>query len=558
MRRLIRFVLSAAVFGLGLVVGGSISINKRAADFSAGVERRLAEGGSVSQPRSPSSKVHFATQDELVTALMSTVAERDPLLRAYQLRELIGNLNSEELAVVFERAVRVEDRIRRSSLLVPLLSRWAEIDLAAATAAVKPYRDRARNDWRVDWRGVESAIVDAWAEALPESALAEVAANPNAWWAWTTAQSSLDALSNGDPAKKLAELLKLPEGRLRDRLCGDAFRALAAKDYAAAEDQLNAISDPRKRSRLQADILGKLAEKDAAAAVDRMIDLASDLAPGLPGLQLVNKVMRAVAKQNPSDALAAVERLPEELRSQAQGAALIGWASQNPIDALDWALANDVNVRDTKAFAFFGDGEGGGGWNTLISAAVESDREKTLAWIRSQAPSTERDTYLLSCIWNASPEQRLAIYADLAPESRKSAIGNVINGDRGTDVSKMESWIKELPAGGERVTAIRAFASTQTYNTPERLDSIAEDWPEGPERDAAFRGIATALVQNNPQLGLEYARQITDPKTRSHAFSNIASSWLYGNEAAARAWISSTSELSADDKRVLIREFEER
>jgi hypothetical protein len=561
MRRLLHFIVPILVFGLGVVAGAWFSIKKRAAEFSAGVERRLAEpveGGDVSQALSFSSRTRFATENDMVSGIMSAVAEKDPLLRAYQLRGLVNSLNSEQLAIMFERALHVDDRDRRSALLVPLLARWAEIDAAGAKAAVQPYRARARAVWRVDWRSPEIAVNEAWAKALPESALAEAAAAPDAWWALTSAQSSLDALANGDPAKKLAELSKMPASKFRDGLCSDALRALAEKDYAAAEAQLDLVSDPRKRSQLQTDILGKLAERDATAAMDRMIALATTLAGGQPALRLVNKVLRAAAKQSGPDALAAIDRLPEELRPQARNAALIGWAGQHPVEALDWAATNNVNIREIKATAFFNDFEGAG-WNSLIMTAFDSDREKTMTWLRSQPPSTERDSLLMAGLWSGSTEQRLAIYAELTPESRKKAVSNVIDSTSGrTSVSEMDGWVKGLPAGPERMTGVQALASLQVLNTPERADSIAEEWPAGPERDAAFRGIAIATSHSDHLRGLEFARRITNPNARANAVAQIASSWLYQNEAAARSWISTTSELTADDKRVLIRQWDER
>jgi hypothetical protein len=138
----------------------------------------------------------------------------------------------------------------------------------------------------------------------------------------------------------------------------------------------------------------------------------------------------------------------------------------------------------------------------------------------------------------------------------------VINGSfrtsDGFGASEAASWVKELPAGPERVAGVQALASLQLYNNPGRADSIPEAWPAGPERDAALRGIATSISQNEPARAFEFARRINNPDSRSNAFVQIARSWLYRNESAARAWISTTPELFADDKRVLIRQFDER
>jgi hypothetical protein len=556
MRRLIRFIVPVLVFGLGLIVGGSVSIKKRAAEFSAAVDRRVAEADRISHPPDAGAIKHFANDNDLITGIMTAIVEKDPLLRAYQLRALFGNLNSEQLGVVFKRAIQMDDRYQRINLLIPLLTRWAEIDPAAAKAAVQPYRDRMHAAWRLDWRSVEYSVINAWPRAMPEAALDEAVAEPGAWWARTISESALESLSAGDPKTRLAEIAKMPACKLRDTLSAAALQSLAEKDYAAAEAQLDLVTDPRKRTKLQAEILGKLALKDSTAAIDRMVDLAPNLASRLQGRELVNNVLRSAAKQNPEDALASIDRLPEELRKEAQGAALVGWAADQPIKALDWAVANNLDIKDVNASASFN--EYGGGWNSLISTAFESDKEKTLAWLRSQPASNDRDSLLMDGIWQGSLEQRFAIYAELAPSARKRAVDSVINGSRGTDVSQMEAWVKGLPAGDERTAAVRSLTSLQIRNDPELASSLAENWPAGPERDAAFRGIAMNFSQTDPPRAFEFARNITDPDARSNALVNIAWSWQYRNAAATRAWVSSTPDLSADDKRVLLREFDER
>jgi len=59
---------------------------------------------------------------------------------------------------LFARAVQVEDRDRRGAVLTALLARWAAIDLPAAAAAVKPYRDRLRSLMRIPWQSLDGAV----------------------------------------------------------------------------------------------------------------------------------------------------------------------------------------------------------------------------------------------------------------------------------------------------------------------------------------------------------------------------------------------------------------
>ena len=560
MTRLTHVLLASGVFGLGWFAGGRLWIDNATAHSSTGADRRLAESAGANQGLPAIPRLRFATEEDMLTTVMSAVTEEDPLLRAHRLRMILGNLSSAELGVIFQRMLRVDDRARRNAVLVPLIARWVALDATGAKMAVQPFLDRARRGGRMDWRSAEQAVNEAWAKALPEATLQEALAAPGAPWAANAARAAMETFENGDAARQLDAFSRLPPNRLRDDLCRYAIRALADEDFAPAQAQLDLIADPRQRSKLQADLLGGLARRDPAAALDRMTELSPSLGSGVDGLQLVNTVLRSAARLNPADALAAIDHLPEAVRSQARGAALIGWADENPVEALEWAVANGVKVSETKALASVGS-EGGASWYTLISTAFSHDREKTLAWLRSQPASTERDGMLKSGLWNGPLEQRLEIYNELTPASQKGAISNIINGfgEKGeTGMSAAETWVKGLPASDARCAAVESLAGRVTDNTPDRIDAFTEAWPAGPEHDAALLGISNSVTQNDPKRGLDFATRIADPQTRFKAFAQIASSWLARDENAARTWIASTPDFTPDDRRVILRQFEER
>src|SRR4051812_5634338 len=115
MRRLLRYLLPPVLFIAGLAAGSWFSIGRRAAAFAAGVESRLTEA----MPRrletmpAPMAGRAFATDDEMLTAIMSAVVEEEPLLRAHRLGDLLGRLNSAELGALFARALQMDDLERR-------------------------------------------------------------------------------------------------------------------------------------------------------------------------------------------------------------------------------------------------------------------------------------------------------------------------------------------------------------------------------------------------------------------------------------------------------------
>ena len=555
MRRLARFALPLLVFAAGRGAGAWFSISRRAADFSAGVVQRLAENADAAPAPIAKNARAFSSDEEMLTAMMSAVAEDEPLLRAHRLHDLLGRLGPAELAPLFDRVVRVEDLERRGAVLSAVLARWAALDPAGAAVAVRPYLDRFRATARRDWRGADTAVNAAWAQAQPEAALAEAMAAPDAPWAEATASAAIGSLAEGDPARQLGVLAHLPGSRMRDAMCENAIRSLAEKDTAAAEAGLELLTEPRQRARVQSEILGKLAERDATAALARLAALAPDLTPGTEGTRLVSAVLRAAAKKDPAAALAAVDGVPEELRTQALGAALVGWAGEHPVDALTWAAANGVDVAEAKATVFFGDGFGGS--NSLLETAFENDHAKTLAWLRAQPVSAARDEMLRDGLSRGTTEERLEIYVDLTPAGRAGATEYVVRSLYQDNPQRAEAWAKAQPVGVARQAAITSIAAFQGSNAPERLDALADAWPAGADRDAALRGIVWSSY-NEPQRGFSFARRVGDPAMREELLEHTARSWLYRDEPAARAWLAGATEFSAEQKRVLLRQFDER
>jgi hypothetical protein len=108
------------------------------------------------------------------------------------------------------------------------------------------------------------------------------------------------------------------------------------------------------------------------------------------------------------------------------------------------------------------------------------------------------------------------------------------------------------------MAAIRELADHQAGSAPERIDELANAWPPGPDRDASLRGISSSLADENPQRALEFARQINDSSTREAAFEKIAQSWFDRDKSATRAWVIGTTELTSEQKRVLLRQADDR
>jgi hypothetical protein len=163
-------------------------------------------------------------------------------------------------------------------------------------------------------------------------------------------------------------------------------------------------------------------------------------------------------------------------------------------------------------------------------------------------------------LWNAPLEYKFQIFAELTPAGQVEAAGNIVLNslryDRGNE-RETESWVNALPPGGARSAAIRELAGYQAESSAGRNEDVVQSWAPGPDRDAALHGIASSVANRDPLRAVEYARQVSDSGARESAFEKIAQTWFHQDKLAARTWITSAPELSAEQKRVLLRQADE-
>ncbi len=493
----------------------------------------------------------------MLTRVMSAVVEEEPLLRAHRLHEIFAQLTLPELHELMEHSLQMEDRGRRDAVLSAVLQRWAALDPAGATAMARPYFDRARKMGRYSaWRSGDGAVTAAWVNAIPEAALAEANILGRFFGTWELDRKVRASLADGDPARQLDRFARLPDSSIREELCIGAIDLLARTDPAAAEAHLDLISDLGKRNGLRAEILHKLAKTDPAAALARLAQLGPQLTPGYNGTQIVDAVLVDAAKQDPTSAFAILDNLPEGLRSRATGAVLIGWACKDPVAALDWATANGLDLANVQVAAVFGS-RPTNGRSTLLNTVWGADHAKVFDWVSAQPPSPSRDDMLQERMALAPRDEKFTLYGMMTPESQVEQVGTVVYALNREDPKSAEAWVTNLPPGPARSAAVQSLIAAQAYKNPDRLEAIAEGWMAGPDRQAALASMATQLTSTDPQRALFFAQQITDSANREVAMEKLASVWLRRNPSEARGWIDRTTDLSADQKRVLIRQFQE-
>lgn len=455
--------------------------------------------------------------------------------------------------------IQIKDPSRRFDVLGPLFQCWASLDANTLALATQPYRDHMHA--RGLGNPIDAAVIIAWTKARPELALAEAMANPEARWSRDLARNAVAALrvSPWSSTEYLELLARQPANRLRDTMAMDAIKFLSRSDVAAAEGKLQLLSDPGDRANVLADILGNLAERDPAAGLARLEAATPNLGSDAAASRLISIVLKAAASHDPASALALIDKLPDALHTSALGAVLVGWAKQDPIQALEWAVANGQSISD---ITFYDRGSNGiGTIESLLDSALGAKRGETLDWLRAQPPSSARDAMLARAIGQGNGPGEISaleqeIYSELDRNRQTYAAYRIVWPITRMSFDEAQAWIKQQPAGEERIAAVRQMTYNRLSTFPDQAESVPDAWTSGPDRDTALEAIAGPMALTSPLRAMSFIERISDPELRDQAIFNQARIWLARDPIAAKAWLATTPNLSADSKRVMLWNYE--
>lgn len=550
MRAPLKIGLMVLGVAAGAILGGALATHQRVSSLRAAfqVETGGAPGAENTPPRTP-----FSSEEEAISAVFSALQERNQLRRAFDIYEALQRLDSKQLAAMAGRVAPLTDYQQRAVLL-PLMQRWSQIDPEAAEAWAQPYLDR----FVVSGGPQDRFVATAWSRAAPERALEKALRIPDENTGAQIAAAAVAGLAGDDPKGAVERLAQLPEGKLRERALADSIRLWAAKEPAAAYAQLGRLAPGRLADEVRRGVMHEWAKSDPNAALGALEELGPSLRAELHGNPLVREVIGAAASKDPQVALEAVERLPDALQRDATTAAIVAWARKDGVAALEWARSHGISL-EARSYQRFGGGLGFSsyGWNSLLDSAMNSDKEKVIEWVRALPAGEERSRGIAEIIRHAPMEQARELFTELPPERQKDAVWSFIGRARQDDPDATADWVRNLPPGPVRTSAVNALVSSSSHGGPEKIEEVIQDFAPGPDRDAALWGAVSGTAYRKPHQALEFATRIQERRIRERAFEQLASSWFYQDRAAAAAWLAQTQEITPENKRVILRQAED-
>lgn len=538
-------LITIAVLG-GFAVGGGLGL-LRLGDGSAKSETTSQPAYSLKESAVSGAK-GFAKVEDAVTALFTANQERQPLRRQFELYEVIQRLNAEQAAELGKRVHKLGGQTSME-LLDSLMRRWAELDLEGASAWMAP---KIRRGFVPE--DSDAALVSAWVSVNPKGMMKEALVRPHANMSAVFLVDAIKTLAPEDTVRQLELLSELPESALRHTALSSLLALIAGKDPGLALNHAWRLGDKTKAIGLRELAIRALAAKDPAGAISRLADLVPEFSTDRHGHSALRLVVFDTSKSDPKAMLDWLSSQTEEVAESLRPAVAIGWASHDPIAALNWAhehgVTIDANVTNNPSSR---------GQPTLFDIALRKDEKAVIDWIRALPESDERERMRLNAMRQLDPVLAKEMFADVREKDRtEAAIIVTALIDNSGDKGAMD-WAMSLPPGEARRRSIELAARREAPRSAiNDAAEAVERFTNDPDRDAALHGWVTGMAYKQPSEAIEAATAIRDEGIRERALWQVAADWSRRDTHAAAEWIESNTLLSAESKSALIRHLRDR
>lgn len=337
---------------------------------------------------SPSSLAGTRSPAQVLDAISSAFKETSDLKRFAATYEAISELGRDDLAEAMRRAREENNPIA----IRALERRWAEVDpLGAAKLWVESGGTTKLGD----------AFFGSWSKVNPNAALRWFTELPDGDQKKEARNSILNSVAKSDPQRAIDFASQLPEGPDRSQLVSKALETLSAKDPAQALAAARSLPDGNSRKTALDTVISKIATSNLEEAQRLIAELPPNTVSGAG-----SNVAAALAKNDPTKALAWAETLPEGSTREGAFASLAStWAGKDVEAAAQWLDKLPKGTSRDSAVAGF------------ASRTAPRDPEGATAWASTLPAGEQRNTVLQRTlsIWQRTNAQAATEWITTAP-----------------------------------------------------------------------------------------------------------------------------------------------
>jgi hypothetical protein len=464
--------------------------------------------------------------------VFSALKEPVELARRYALNEALRDVLPAEFPALLERAARVPPELQQA-FTVALMIAWFEADPTAAGEWMRAHPEQADG-------------LEAWARADPDGAIRDALAAPDRPRSKRLLFAAIEKLAGKEPAAQVARLREMEPGGLREQVFADVLKKWADSDPRAAFGAVNDMKPGGPRDDARKQVILAWAGQDPAGALAQVPALLSTLKNQLIGNPFLTSLVERVMEKDPRLGLEWIDRLPPEHRQSVAIAGLTTWAKKEPVAALEWGLANGVEVARGKMTSL------NSWYKGVLGTAVNEAPIATFAALEALPPGPQRTGLLERALcelgWLPAGEKSVSTQADVLrrvlPQLSSEAQGTVAR-QFGTmtgiqsSLTDVGTWSRMFPAGEVRDAAVSQAVSYAFQKDVQRGDRLLASLPPSPERDAALSSVVTMISYRDPAAAAQRALEIGDWQKRQKSLDAVLEEWRRRDPAASEAWLRS-------------------
>ena len=326
-----------------------------------------------------------------------------------------------------------------------LYVRWANSDPnAAATAAweVRGTEPSALTDVVKTWAAKDGAAAEAWVGQLPSGAMRKV-----------LERGVGQALADSDPAAAMAWAAKCQDPYISQFIFKAALPKYAASDLSGALQAIDGMP------------AGKMRDSAISAATWALS-----------------------ANGDSKGALQLFARLPAgPERNDAASAISYHMGTSDPRAALDWLVANGTLAGNVR--------------NSTIQAWLAQSPDEALSWAKALPSGENRDAALSSIAQIYIPKdtaQAEALFTQLTPDGQERFARPMIRQLAARDLDQARQWAETVHPGEAQAIAFGYVADGWYKQDPAAAAQWLKTLPNGQGRDSAIALIVTPSSQKIP------------------------------------------------------------
>ena len=241
------------------------------------------------------------------------------------------------------------------------------------------------------------------------------------------------------------------------------------------------------------------------------------------------------ASANPDEAIAFLDRLPEEMRDQRDryAATVAGGLADR-----DRGMAADFVYE-------FANGGGGGAEKLMDLVARKAlrggDFRGVAAWSESLPDGSLKGAAMgrVADLYAKRDPEGAARWAGQFAERDYAArvIEEVGDGWAERDPVAAVGWLESLPAGGGQVAGLTSVFGDWEDRDPLAASEYLLSMPQSAKRDSAISGFSRGYAWQDPEAAITWAQDIGDPQLRQETLTRAGQAYMRRQPDSALVWL---------------------